>query len=122
MSATLLIKKQWDKKSFLADQEVGGKPRGRLAGGYIYDLAANKKVITLCPDCTHKFNPAKVGFRKEKEFPFCTATCDGCSVKNDPKCTMYIYEELYTEVRSTRDERRAWAKRQADAKRRGYYL
>jgi len=117
----VLLKKQWTPKTLLADQEVGGKPRGITAGSHVYDLAANKKVITLCPNCTHKFNPAKVGFRKEKEFPYCMATCDGCSVKNDPKCSMYIFEELYTEVRSTADERRAWAKRRADAIKRGHY-
>jgi hypothetical protein len=117
---TILLKQQWTKQSFLADQEAGGKPRGRLAGGHIYDLAAAKKVITLCPDCTHKFNPAKVGFRKEKEFPYCTATCDGCSVKNEPKCSAYFHEELYTEVRSTRDERRAWAKSKEKRLKQGY--
>lgn len=117
---TVLIKKNWTKQSLLADQEVGGKPRGRLAGGHVYDLAAAKKVITLCPLCTHKFNPAKVGFRKEKEFPYCTATCDGCSTKNDPKCSMYIFEETYKEVRCTVDERRAWAKSRAQRIKQGY--
>ena len=119
---TILLKKEWTKQSLLADQEVGGRPKGRLAGGHIYDLAAQKKVITLCDgECTRNFNPAKVGLRKEKEFPYVRATCDGCSAR-DQQCAMYIFDELYTQVRSTADERKAWAKRQQDAKKRGYYL
>lgn len=117
----ILIKKDWNKQNFLADQEVGGKKKGRTAGSWVDELASMKKVITLCPLCTNKFNPAKVGFKREKDIPYCQATCDGCSVKNEPKCSWYIYEETYDQVRFTRDEQRAWIKRQEDAKKRGYY-
>jgi hypothetical protein len=106
---TLLIKKEWTRQSILDAHEVGGRKKGRTAGGWVDELAAQKKVITLCPLCTGKFNPGKVGYRKEKEYPFCTAKCDGCSV-TDTKCSMYIYGELYTQVRSTADERREWAR------------
>ena len=109
MGQTILIKKQWTPKTFLASQVTGGKKKGRVAGGWIADLAASKRVITLCQPCTPKFNPGRVGYRKEKEFPTCQAMCDGCSVW-DPYCSMYIYEELYTTVRSTAEERRALAK------------
>lgn len=120
MPPVILVKKNWTVKSLLADQEVGGRPKGRLAGGHVYDLAAQKKVITLCDgECTRKFNPAKVGFRKEKEYPYVMATCDGCSAKNQ-KCAMYIFSELYTQVRCTADERRAWAKSKAQRMRQGY--
>ena len=102
----LLIKRQWTAETLLKDAEAGGKKRGRAAGGWIDDLAAQKKVITLCPLCTNKFNPIKVNYRKEKEFPVCQATCDGCSTF-DTRCSCYIYDELYTQVRSTAEERRA---------------
>lgn len=105
--AEILIKKNWTKQEFLAAHEAGGKKRGRVAGGWIADLAAQKKVITLCPLCTHKFNPARVGYRKEKDFPVCSAMCDGCSVWDD-RCAMYVYAEIYSQVRMTRDEQRAW--------------
>lgn len=109
MSQTILIKKHWTPKTFLLSQVTGGKKKGRVAGGWIADLAASKRVITLCQPCTPKFNPGRVGYRKEKEFPTCQAVCDGCSVW-DQHCSMYIYEELYTTVRSTADERRALMK------------
>lgn len=107
---TLLIKKEWTRESILAAHEVGGKKHGRTAGGWVDELASQKKCITLCPLCTGKFNPGKVGYRREKEFPYCTAKCDGCSA-TDTKCSMYIYGELYTQVRSTAEERRESARR-----------
>ena len=106
--AELLIKKQWTRAEQLHALEAGGKKKGRAAGGWMADIAAQKKVITLCQGCTHKFNPKRVGYRKEKEFPVCQAKCDGCSTW-DPFCSWYIYEELYTTVRSTAEERRALA-------------
>lgn len=107
--AELLIKKQHTHESLLRDQEAGGRKRGRVAGGWVADLAAQKKVVTLCPLCTHKFNPARAGYRKEKEFPVCQAKCDGCSTF-DTRCSWYVYDELYTTVRSTAEERRALQK------------
>ena len=104
--AEILVKKTWTRQDVLKAAEAGGKKRGRAAGGWIADIAAQKKVITLCPLCTNKFNPAKVHYRREKEFPVCQAKCDGCSTF-DPRCSWYIYDELYTTVRSTADERRA---------------
>lgn len=104
--AEILVKQTWTKQDVLKAAEAGGKKRGRAAGGWIADIAAQKKVITLCPECTHKFNPAKVSYRREKEFPVCQATCDGCSTFDD-KCSWYIYDELYTSIRSTSEERRA---------------
>lgn len=115
----LLIKKDWTRESILAAHEAGGRKRGRTAGGWVDELAAQKKVITLCPLCTGKFNPGKVGYRKEKEYPVCIAKCDGCSV-TDPKCSMYIYSELYSQVRSTAEERRESARRRQEGIKRGY--
>jgi hypothetical protein len=115
----ILIKRNFTKADLMKDAEAGGRKRGRPAGGWIADIAAQKKVITLCPLCTGKFNPARVNYRKEKEFPVCIAKCDGCST-TDPKCSMYIYDELYTQVRSTAEERRALAKSREARIKRGY--
>lgn len=116
----ILVKQHWTRDKYLKDQEAGGKKRGRAAGGWIADIAAQKKVITLCPLCTNKFNPSRVNYRKEKEFPVCQAKCDGCSTW-DPHCSMYIYDELYTQVRSTADERRALAQYREKCIKRGYF-
>jgi hypothetical protein len=104
--STILIKKEWTRAEVLAAHEAGGKKRGRIAGGWVDEIAAQKRVITLCPLCTGKFNPGRVGYRKEKEFPYVQAKCDGCST-HDTKCSMYIYAPLYSMVRSTAEERRA---------------
>lgn len=115
----ILIAKTWTEAELLKDAEGGGRKRGRAAGGWVDDIAAQKKVITLCPLCTNKFNPARVHYRKEKEFPVCQAKCDGCSTF-DSRCSWYIYDELYSSVRSTADERRALAKSRAARVRKGY--
>jgi len=115
----LLIKRQWTTQQQIDALEAGGKKRNRPAGGWVSDIAAQKKVITLCQSCTHKFNPARVQYRKEKEFPVCQAKCDGCSTW-DPYCSMYIYEDLYQTVRSTAEERRALAASRAKRIARGY--
>lgn len=107
--ATVLIKKDWTVQQVLDAHEAGGRKRGRTAGSWVDEIASQKKVITLCPECTYKFNPAKVNYRKEKEFPYSIATCDGCSAKNQ-QCSVYIYDALYSEVRCTAEDRRAWAR------------
>jgi hypothetical protein len=106
MSVTILAKKEYTPVQVLASMEAPGKTRGRGAGGWVHDLCALKKVITLCPFCTHKFNPGRLGYIKEKEFPVVVANCDGCTVF-DTKCSAYFFEETYKTVRSTANDRRA---------------
>lgn len=106
MSVTILAKRDFTKDEITAAQEAPGRTKGRGAGGWVHDLCALKKVITLCPLCTHKFNPGRLGYRKEKEFPFVQAKCDGCETF-DGKCSAYFFEETYNEVRSTAADRRA---------------
>ena len=106
MSVTILAKRDFTPKEILSAMEAPGKTKGRGAGGWVHDLCALKKVITLCPFCTHKFNPGRLGYIKEKEFPVVVANCDGCTTF-DTKCTMYLFEETYSEVRSTSASRRA---------------
>lgn len=102
----VLIKKEYTKQARLKDNEAAGKTVGRTAGSWVHDLCALHKVITLCPFCTHKFNPGRLGYIREKEFPVVVATCDGCKTF-DMKCTAYFFEETYTSVRSTSHDRRA---------------
>lgn len=119
MSVQLYLPKKYTEAQILATQEAGGKKRNRLAGGWVSDIAERQQVITLCPLCTNKFNPTRSHYRKEKEFPVCQAKCDGCSTW-DAHCSWYIYEETYTQVRSTADERRALAKDRERRIKRGY--
>lgn len=106
MSHTLLIKKEYSKADVAKAQEAPGKNKGTTAGGWVHDLCALKKVITLCSFCTHKFNPGRLGYIKEKEYPRVQAKCDGCDTF-DPWCTAYFFEETYSQVRSTAAMRRA---------------
>ena len=106
MSVTILNKREFSHTEIVAAQEAPGKTVGRTAGSWVHDLCALRKVITLCPGCTHKFNPGRLGYRKEKEFPIVQATCDGCRTF-DVRCSAYFFEETYHEVRSTAADRRA---------------
>ncbi len=103
---TVLVKKEYTQADITKANEHPGYKKGRTAGGWIHDLCALKKVITLCPLCTHKFNPGRLGYIKEKEFPVVQATCDGCKTF-DQRCTAYFFEETYKTVRSTASDRRA---------------
>lgn len=106
MSVTIINKREFSKREITAAQEAPGRTPGRTAGSWVHDLCSLRKVVTLCPLCTHKFNPGRLGYRKEKEFPFVQAKCDGCDTF-DVKCAAYFFEETYHEVRSTAAERRA---------------
>jgi hypothetical protein len=105
-SPTILVKRQYSKAEVMQANEAPGKNHGRTAGSWVHDLCALRKVITLCPLCTHKFNPGRLGYIKEKEFPVVQAKCDGCETF-DPRCSMYLFEETYKAVRSTASDRRA---------------
>ncbi len=106
MSQTILIKKDYTRADILKAQEAPNKTKGRTAGSWVHDLCSLRKVITLCPGCTHKFNPGRLGYIREKEFPVVQATCDGCSTF-DQRCVAYFFEETYKNVRSTAADRKA---------------
>lgn len=105
----ILVKKNFTRKEILKSCEADGKPHGRTAGGWIHDLCATKAVVLLCPFCTHKFNPGRLGYIKEKEFPVAVGKCDGCGVL-DIRCSTYFWEETYKLARSTAEDRRALMK------------
>jgi hypothetical protein len=101
----LIPKKNWKPREIVKSQEAPGKPKRMMAGSWIHDLCASRKVICLCSFCTHKFNPGRLGYIKEKNFPVVQAKCDGCSAF-DQRCIAYFWEETYYQVRSTPEERR----------------
>ena len=103
---TLLIKKHYTKQDMVKNCEAPGKKYGITSGSWVHDLCALKKVITLCPLCTHKFNPRRLGYVHDKDLQYVIATCDGCTTF-DTKCTAYLFEETFTSVRSTAANRRA---------------
>ncbi len=74
------------------------------------DLAALRKSVVLCSFCSHKFNPRANHYRKETDFPAVVGRCDGCKA-HDIRCTLYVAEELYHQVRFTRDEARSMHRR-----------
>ena len=106
MSVEIHVKREFSKQEVTKAMEAPGKTVGRTAGSWVHDLCALKKVVTLCSFCQHKFNPGRLGYIREKEFPIVQANCDGCSTF-DPKCAAYFWEETYFDVRSTAAERRA---------------
>jgi hypothetical protein len=102
----ILVKKEYTKADVTKASEHPGYKAGRTAGGWIHDLCALKKVITLCSLCQHKFNPGRVQYIRDKDMPIVQATCDGCKVF-DSRCAAYFFEETFKVVRSTAADRRA---------------
>lgn len=109
MSVEILVRRDWTPADRLKAMEDKGRPQGRVAGGWMADLAALRKCIVLCSFCAPKFNPKRYQYRKEAEFQ-ARGRCDGCKA-NDIHCTMYVAEETYSQVRMTRDDVRAMARR-----------
>ena len=110
MSVEILARRQWTDRDRLKATEDKGRHWKRVAGGYMDDLAALRKSIVLCSQCVYKFNPRLNRYRKETDFPQVTGRCDGCKA-HDARCTLYVAEELYSQVRMTRDDVRAMARR-----------
>lgn len=106
----ILARRQWTKADHLKATEDKGRNWKRPAGGYMDDLAALRKSIVLCSQCRYKFNPRQNRYRKETDFPQVTGRCDGCK-SHDLRCTLYVAEELYSQVRMTRDDVRSMARR-----------
>lgn len=106
MHGELLLKKKHTPQSRTKDMEAPGKKVGLTSGSWVHDLCALRKVITLCPLCTHKFNPKRLGYIKDKDLGLVIAKCDGCNTQ-DSNCTAYFFEETFSQVRSTAAMRRA---------------
>ena len=122
-SPTVLIKKVWDIKSFLRDQEMPGRPsvRSRTANSWIDDLMELKKMVTLCSFCEHSFTAGlkQCDYRKEIELGPVVSDCVGCSGRM-MKCAMYIHESIYKVVRSTEADRHALGLSRQKRIRQGY--
>jgi len=101
-------------------KEAAGKPARRVAGGWIHDLCAQKAVVLLCPLCTHKFNPGRIGYVKDRCFPIAIGKCDGCDVMEE-RCSAYFWEETYSELRDTPDAQRTRGKNRRLSIARGYF-
>lgn len=106
MGVTIHVPREFTKTEVTQAMEAPGKTTGRTSGSWVHDLCALRKVITLCSFCQPKFNPGRLGYAKEKEFPIVQAKCDGCYTF-DPRCAAYFWSETYHDVRSTAAERRA---------------
>lgn len=59
-----------------------GMPSGRLRGGYVADLVALDKAVTLCTDhaqpCWKKFNAKANNYVISRTIPMVRGKCDGC--------------------------------------------
>ena len=112
----LLVRKKFTKADHLRSLEADPRRHGKPHGSYVIDLADLRKTVLLCPACNCRFDWKRHRFRKEKEFPYVNAKCDACLVQ-DAYCSMYMAEEVYTQARSTaqdrREERRKWLLNQA---------
>ena len=75
---TVLIPKPDTPLRRLAAGEDPGRRSRSIAGSYISDLAATRKMILLCPFCVHKFNPRRVQYEPWRYEQYVIAKCDDC--------------------------------------------
>lgn len=76
-------------RAAMAPQNI---PRGRTAGGWIADLVALGKAVTLCFSCRRKFDHKRVGYhaaRLTSTSTFVIGDCDGCRSRL-ARCTLFV--------------------------------
>ena len=79
-----------------AEAQRVGPGKGRMAGGWIADLAALNKAVMLCGLCVRKWEPKKYGYRARRLFPgeqYAIGNCDGCGRWD--QCTLHLREGTY---------------------------
>ena len=94
----------------LADKvrEVFGRPRGRLPGSYLDDVATQRQCIILCPQCEGKYRPRRRGYRVWREY-LVGGKCDACRAQG-PRNVAWMAEEHHACVIGARPVRRGrWA-------------
>lgn len=67
-------------------------PRGRLAGGWVTDLVALGKAVTLCFSCCRKFDAKRHEYhavRLTETSKFVIGDCDGCRDRL-VRCVLYV--------------------------------
>ena len=78
MSVTVLVRKPDTAQRRLESMEHPGRPSGSVAGGWIADFVALKRVIMLCPFCVGKFNPRANKYEVWRNDLYSVAKCDDC--------------------------------------------
>ena len=84
---------QWTPREKLDASEIMGRPRGRVAGGYIADRVGLKQGVALCPNCTPKFNALKVDYVTKSNLPYVAGYCDGCGDHADQN-HLYVHKSF----------------------------
>lgn len=85
-----------------------GRPSNRVAGGWIDDHVALKKMISLCPFCVPKFNPRGNHYELWRSV-YTVAKCDDCN-QHDLRCKSFIHQSTHDAVGDwSRSRRGRWA-------------
>ena len=88
--------------------EAPGRPVHRPAGGWIADLTALQKMITLCPFCIEKFSPRQHHYEVWRKHWYVVAKCDDCH-RIDPRCRAYIHQSTHDQIGDWTRRRGRWA-------------
>ena len=90
--------------------EAPGKPWSRVAGGWLDDHVQLRRFITLCTDCTPKFNPRRHEYEVWRQNQYVIGRCTACS-RHDYRCRAYIHVSAHESIGDwTRGRRRGrWA-------------
>ena len=97
-------------RKILKSLEAGGKPVGRLAGGWVDDFAALRKAIMLCEFCSPRFNAKQNKYAVWRRDIYAIAKCDGCN-QTSRHIKTYIHESTVPDVgEEPRRRRGRWSK------------
>jgi hypothetical protein len=73
------------------------RPSGMLAGTWVDDFVALRKMIMLCPHCLHKFNPKRHHYEIWRRDLYSFGKCDDCN-QHTPYLKSFIHESTHTHV------------------------
>ena len=77
MPPTILIRQPDTLARRLQSLEDPGRRSGSVAGSYMADRVALRKLILLCPFHVHKFNPKRVDYEPFRRYTL-RGHCDDC--------------------------------------------
>lgn len=103
--------------------EAPGRPWRRPPGGWVADLVALRRAVTLCDFCAPKFNPRRNGYEVWRKNLRANGRCDGCNTmtfRPTGAMVMYIHESLHDTVGEyTRPSHGRWAQKTPSSASRG---
>jgi len=90
-----IVRSTWTVRDLIKAKLAKGKPKARVTGGWIDDLASMGKAVVLCELCYRKFSPKQYGYEMQRQIcpghSHVIGDCDGCK-RTYQRCKLFLKE------------------------------